>query len=85
VQSRAGDERGAITIDTQPELRQATTADRPASTKGITVQRYTFPRPGRARDLLCRSDLAGCGEIDRFTNCDTRRPAGAGAASHRAA
>jgi hypothetical protein len=70
-----GDERGAITIDTQPERTQAAT---PATriNDGITIQRNTFRDLGGPA-IYCAGAAWLDVESNRFSNCDTRRPAGA--------
>jgi hypothetical protein len=70
-----GDERGAITVDTQPELRQATTPTARVN-EGITVQRNTFRDLGGPA-IYCAGATWLDVESNRFNNCDTRRPAGA--------
>lgn len=76
-----GDERGAITIDTQPQFRQATTPAAPINegiriNEGITVQRNTFRDLGGPA-IYCAGAAWLDVESNRFNNCDTRRPAGA--------
>jgi len=76
-----GDERGAITIDTQPEFRQATTPAAPLHesiriNEGITVQRNTFRDLGGPA-IYCAGAAWLDVESNRFNNCDIGRPAGA--------
>jgi hypothetical protein len=76
-----GAERGAITIDTQPEPRRATTPPARVSegiriNEGITVQRNTFRDLGGPA-IYCDGAAWLNVESNRFNNCDTRRPAGA--------
>jgi hypothetical protein len=69
-----GGKRGVITIDTQPEFKQATkTAAR--INEGITVQRNTFRDLGGPA-IYCAGATWLDVESNRFSNCDTRRPAG---------
>jgi hypothetical protein len=69
-----GDERGAITIDTQPERsRAATPTDR--INEGITLQRNTFYDLG-GPGIYCAGATWLDVEANRFNNCDTLRPAG---------
>ena len=69
-----GEERGAITIDTQPErIRPTTPRDR--VNEGITVQRNTFSDLGGPA-IYCAGATWLDVESNRFNNCDTRRSAG---------
>jgi hypothetical protein len=69
-----GGERGAITIDTQPERREAATpTDR--VNEGITVQRNTF-RDLDGPAIYCGGATWLDVESNRFNGCDTLRPTG---------
>jgi hypothetical protein len=70
----SGDERGAITIDTQPERSHAATpTDR--VNEGITIQRNTFHNVcGPA--IYCGGATWLDVESNRFNDCDRLRPAG---------
>jgi hypothetical protein len=74
----SGDERGAITIDTQASHRRATT---PAAriyriNEGITVQRNVFSQLGGPA-IYCAGATWLDVESNHFNDCDTLRPAGA--------
>lgn len=75
-----GNERGAITIDTQPEFNRAAKSA-PRNDKGIrinegiTVQRNSFYDLGGPA-IYCAGATWLDVESNRFNNCDTRRPAG---------
>jgi hypothetical protein len=69
-----GGERGAITIDTQPERSAAATpTDR--VNEGITVQRNTFRDLGGPA-IYCGGATWLDVESNRFNGCDTLRPTG---------
>lgn len=70
----AGDERGAITIDTQPERTRATT---PSSriNEGITLQRNVFFQTG-GPGIYCAGATWLDVESNRFNRCDTLAPEG---------
>lgn len=70
-----GEKRGAITIDTQPERSHAAI---PANriNEGITLQRNIFHDLGGPA-IYCAGATWLDVESNRFSNCDTLRPAGA--------
>jgi hypothetical protein len=69
-----GEERGAITIDTQPERSRAATPTNRIN-EGITIQRNTFRDLGGPA-IYCAGTTWLDVEANRFDNCDTRRRAG---------
>jgi hypothetical protein len=70
-----GDERGAITVDTQPEPRREATSGARVN-EGITIQRNTFRDLGGPA-IYCAGAAWLDVESNRFNNCDVQRPAGA--------
>lgn len=69
-----GDERAAITVDTQPERMQAATPGNRIN-EGITLQRNAFFQTG-GPGVYCAAATWLDMESNRFNNCDMLRPAG---------
>jgi hypothetical protein len=70
----SGDDRGAITIDTQPEPRGAKAAMARVN-DGVTIQRNVFGRLGGPA-IYCAGAAWLDVESNRFDDCDRRRAAG---------
>ncbi|HEX6772627.1 MAG TPA: right-handed parallel beta-helix repeat-containing protein [Acidobacteriaceae bacterium] len=69
-----GDERGAITIDTQPDRMRATTP-KSRINEGITLQRNVFFQTG-GPGIYCAGATWVDIESNRFNHCDMLAPAG---------
>ncbi|HEY3989591.1 MAG TPA: glycosyl hydrolase family 28-related protein [Acidobacteriaceae bacterium] len=69
-----GEERGAITIDTQPERSRAATPTLRVN-EGITIQRNVFSNLG-GPGIYCAGATWLDVESNRFNDCDRLRPAG---------